>query len=95
MSLLEVLINPRGREHELSQRGQGCSTANVAGIGESQLKQRSGVNRLEGLPPRGLVDRPFTSFASRRCGRLDADHPAPWSYDHGRRRRAHPVGGAR
>ena len=94
MSLLEVLINPQGREHELSEPGLVCSTANVAGIGESQLKQRSGADRFERFPPRGLVDRLFTRLAWRRCGRLDADHPASWP-DDGERRRAHPVGGAR
>jgi hypothetical protein len=94
MSLLEVLINPQGREHTLSEPGLVRSTANLAGIGESQRKQRSCASRFERLPPRGLVDQLFTRLAWRRCGRLDADHPASCSCV-GDRPRAHPACGAR
>lgn len=94
MSLLEVLINPQGEEHELFEPGLVCSTASVAGIGEAQVKRRFCAHRVERFPPRGLVDRLLTSLAWRRWVRLDADHPDAWS-DDGERRRAHPVGGPR
>lgn len=95
MSLLEVLINPQGRERGLSEPGLVCTAASAAGIGQSQLKRRLCANRFDRLPPRGLVDRPFASLAWRRWVRLDADHPAPWCYDDGDRRGARPAGCAR
>jgi hypothetical protein len=94
MSLLEVLINPQGTEHELSEPGLVCSPASVAEIGEPQLKKRFFTSRFERCPPRCPANRLFKSLAWRRWVRLDADHPEAWS-DEGERRRAHPMGGAR